>query len=59
MGEAFGIGNMCTLMADSCKCVAKPIQYFKVKVIIIIKINKSKVLQVEKLYKCGDILEVE
>ena len=30
-GGGFGIGNMCTPMGDSCWCVAKPIQYYKVK----------------------------
>ena len=27
----FRIGNSCTLVADSCQCMAKPIQYCKVK----------------------------
>ena len=27
----FRIGNSCIPMADSCQCVAKPIQYCKVK----------------------------
>ena len=27
----FRIGNTCTLIVDSCQCMAKPIQYFKVK----------------------------
>ena len=31
VGEAFRIGNTCTLMVDSCQCMAKPIQYCKVK----------------------------
>ena len=30
VGE-FRMGNTCTLMVDSCQCVAKPIQYCKVK----------------------------
>ena len=31
VGEGFRMGNTCTLVADSCWCVAKPIQYCKVK----------------------------
>ena len=30
-GRGFRMGNMCTAMADSCQCMAKPIQYCKVK----------------------------
>ena len=30
-GRGVRIGNMCTPMADSCQCMAKPIQYCKVK----------------------------
>ena len=30
LGEGFGKGNTCTLMADSCQCMAKPPQYCKV-----------------------------
>ena len=37
VGDGFRMGNMCTPMADSCWCMAKPIQYCKVK-----KINKFK-----------------
>ena len=29
VGEGFRIGNMCTPVADSCWCMAKPIQYCK------------------------------
>ena len=29
-GEGFRMGNMCTPMADSRQCMAKPIQYCKV-----------------------------
>ena len=35
-GGGFRMGNTCTPMADSCQCMAKPIQYCKVK-----KINKT------------------
>ena len=31
VGEGFRIGNSCTPMADSCQCMAKPIQYCKAK----------------------------
>ena len=31
MGGGFRMGNTCTPMADSCQCMAKPIQYCKVK----------------------------
>ena len=31
LGGGFRIGNTCTPMADSCWCMAKPIQYCKVK----------------------------
>ena len=31
LGGGFRIGNMCTPMEDSCLCMAKPIQYCKVK----------------------------
>ena len=29
-GRGFRMGNTCTLVADSCQCMAKPIQYCKV-----------------------------
>ena len=31
VGEGFRVGNSCTPMVDSCQCMAKPIQYCKVK----------------------------
>ena len=31
VGEGFRMGNTCTPVADSCQCMAKPIQYCKVK----------------------------
>ena len=31
LAELFQIGNTCTSVADSCWCMAKPIQYYKVK----------------------------
>ena len=30
MGGGFGMGNTCTSVADSCQCMAKPLQYCKV-----------------------------
>ena len=30
-GRGFRMGNTCTLMADSSKCMTKPMQYCKVK----------------------------
>ena len=42
MGGGFRMGNMCTPVADACWCMAKPIQYCKVKIIIIIKCKKLK-----------------
>jgi len=41
-GGGFGIGNMCTPVADACWCMAKPIQYRKVKN------NNNKFLKKEK-----------
>ena len=31
VGGGFRMGNMCTPVVDSCRCMAKPIQYCKVK----------------------------
>ena len=31
VGEGFMFGIACTPMVDSCQCMAKPIQYYKVK----------------------------
>ena len=31
VGGGFRVGNSCTPVADSCQCMAKPIQYWKVK----------------------------
>ena len=39
MGEGFRMGNTCTPMADSCQCMAKPIQYCKV---ISLQLKKQK-----------------
>ena len=37
MGGRFRMGNTCTPMADSCQCMAKPLQYYK---IISLQLNK-------------------
>ena len=39
VGEGFRIGNSCTPVVDSCQCMAKLIQYCKVKKI---KLKKKK-----------------
>ena len=31
VGAGFRMGNTCTPVVDSCRCMAKPIQYCKVK----------------------------
>ena len=31
LGRGFMFGNACTPVVDSCQCMAKPIQYCKVK----------------------------
>ena len=31
VGGVFNMGDTCTSMADSCQCMAKPIQYYKVE----------------------------
>ena len=31
VGRGFMFGNACTPVVDSCRCMAKPIQYCKVK----------------------------
>ena len=47
VGGGFMFENACTPMADSCQCMAKPIQYCKVKVKIKIKKNK---INIKKTY---------
>ena len=39
---AFRIGNMCTPVADACGCMAKSIQYCKVK--------KKKIIIIKKIF---------
>ena len=38
VGGGFSMGNTCTPVADSCQCMAKPIQYCKV-----ISLQKKKI----------------
>ena len=38
----FRMGNICTPMADSCQCVAKPLQYYKVISLQLKQINLLK-----------------
>ena len=44
VGGGFRMGNTCTPMVDSCQCMAKPIQYCKVK-----KFKKKKKKRIEWL----------
>ena len=41
-GGGIGMGNTCKSTADSCKCMAKPLQYCKVISLQLIKINEKK-----------------
>ena len=41
-GGRIRMGNTCKSMADSCQCMAKPLQYFKVISLQLIKINEKK-----------------
>ena len=42
VGGGIGMGNTCKSMADSCQCMAKPLQYCKVISLQLIKINEKK-----------------
>ena len=42
VGAGIGMGNTCKTMADSCQCMAKPLQYCKVISLQLIKINGGK-----------------
>ena len=42
VGGGIGMGNTCKSMADSCQCMAKPLQYCKVTSLQLIKINEKK-----------------
>ena len=43
VGGGIGMGNTCKSMADSCQCMAKPLQYCKVFSLQLIKINGKKI----------------
>ena len=42
VGGGIGMGNTCKSMADSCQCMAKPLQYCKLISLQLIKINRKK-----------------
>ena len=42
VGGGIGMGNTCKSMADSCQCMAKPLQYCKVISLQLMKINEKK-----------------
>ena len=44
VGGEIGMGNTCKSMADSCQCMAKPLQYCRVISLQLIKINEKKKL---------------
>ena len=43
VGRGFRMGNTCTPVADSCQCMAKPLQYCKVISLQLKGINKKKI----------------
>ena len=42
VGGEFWVGNSCTPVVDSCQCMAKPVQYYKVKKIKNLKKKKKR-----------------
>ena len=50
VGGGFRIGNSCTPVADSCQCMAKPIQHCKVKN----KIKREKKKVMAAITICSD-----
>ena len=42
VGGGIRMGNTCKSMADSCQCMTKPLQYYKVISLQLIKINEEK-----------------
>ena len=42
LGGGIRMGNTCKSVADSCQCMAKPLQYCKVISLQLIKINEKK-----------------
>ena len=49
VGGGFRMGNTCTPVADACWCMAKPIQYCKVKKILKKKLRLKKKILIDKL----------
>ena len=47
--RGIGMGNTCKSMADSCQCMAKPLQYCKVISLLLIKINGKKMKEMKKI----------
>ena len=43
VGGGIAMGNTYKSMADSCQCLAKPLQYCKVICLQLIKINRKKI----------------
>ena len=50
VGGGIGMGNTCKSMADSCQCMAKPVQYCKVISLQLIKIKGKKIKRPLILY---------
>ena len=48
VGGGIRMGNTCKSMADSCQCMTKPLQYYKVISLQLIKINGEKKLNIQK-----------
>ena len=42
VGGGIGMGNTCKSMADSCQCMAKALQYYKIISLKLVKINGGK-----------------
>ena len=57
-GEGTGMGNTCKSMANSCQCMAKPLQYYKVISLQLIKKEKDKGKEREKCYLESYLCEV-
>ena len=50
MGGGFRMGNTCTPMVNSCQCMAKPIQYCKLKNIYIYFLKSINSMVISLLY---------
>ena len=55
VGRGFRMGNTCTPMADSCQCVAKPIQYYKVIILQLKKKRRIAVFSQKQTKKLGSL----